>query len=271
MAPVITLTTDFGLADHYVAAVKGSILSVNPHATIVDISHCIRPQDAEQAAFVLACAYGYFPPGSIHVAIVDPGVGTERRSLALATAGGVFVGPDNGVLSTALPDPLRPEASAVPSTVSLPETVRAYSLTDSRFHREPVSPTFHARDIFAPVSAHISIGVDISELGPAVRDIIALPPFRAEAAADGSLIGRVIHIDRFGNLITTVQAEQLPAGAMVDIAGRVISALTSTYAQASGLTALVGSCGYLEIALNGGSAEKELGAAVGDPVIVRTA
>jgi S-adenosylmethionine hydrolase len=270
MAPVITLTTDFGLSDHYVAALKGSILSLNPHATIVDISHDIRPQDTEHAAFLLGCTHGYFPPGSIHVVIVDPGVGTERHALALSTAGGVFVGPDNGVLSVALPERLRRAAASVPSTISLHEPVRAYCLTDSRFHRATVSPTFHARDIFAPVSAHISLGVALSELGPAVRDIIALPPFRAEAAADGSLMGRVIHIDRFGNVITTVRADQLPSGAKVMIAGSVISALTRTYAESAGLIALIGSCGYLEIALTGGSAEKELRVAPGDPVIVQS-
>ena len=267
MAPVITLTTDFGLSDHYVAAVKGSILSVNPLATIVDISHDIRPQDIEQAAFLLACTYVCFPPGSIHVAIVDPGVGTERRALALITTECVFVGPDNGVLSAALPDRLR-QASPTSSRVSLPDTVRAYSLTDNRFHRKPVSPTFHARDIFAPAAAHLSLGVAISDLGPPLPDIIALPPFQAQAAADGSLIGRVIHIDRFGNAITTVHADQIDPAAKVEIGGRVITALIRTYAEAYDLTALIGSCGYLEVAVKGGSAEKELGIAVGDPVIV---
>lgn len=268
MAPVITLTTDFGLSDHYVAAVKGSILSLNPLATVVDICHDIRPQDIEQAAFLLACTYSYFPPGSIHVAVVDPGVGTGRRALAVSAPDCVFVGPDNGVLSAALPDRLR-QASPAPSSVSLPESVRAYSLTEARVHREPVSPTFQARDIFAPAAAHLSLGVAISDLGPSVPDIFALPPFRAEADADGLLIGRVIHIDHFGNVLTTIRADQLASGAKVEIVGREITALTRAYSEAAGLTALIGSCGYLEIAVNGGSAEKELGVAVGDPVIVR--
>jgi len=251
MAPVITLTTDFGLSDHYVAAIKGSILSVNPLATIVDISHDIRPQDVEQAAFLLACTHRYFPSGSIHVAVVDPGVGTARRALALTTTDCVFVGPDNGVLSAALPDQLRQA-----SPMSLPETVRAYSLTENRFYRQRVSPTFHARDIFAPVAAHLSLGVAISDLGPPVPDIIALPPFQAQAAADGSLIGCVIHIDRFGNAITTVHADQLRSGAKVEIAGRVITALSATYAEAHDLTALIGSCGYLEVAVNGAALKR---------------
>lgn len=271
MAPVITLTTDFGLSDHYVATVKGSILSVNPHATIVDISHDVRPQDIEQAAFLLGCAYGYFPQGSIHVVIIDPGVGTERRALALATADFFFVGPDNGVLSAALPDSLRQLAGGAVSAVPLPEAIRGYSLSHSRYHRQPVSPTFHARDIFAPASAHLSLDVDVSELGPPVRDIVALPPFRAEEAADGSLIGRVIHIDRFGNLITTVHADQLPTETEVRIAQRRIRNLSITYAETAGLAALIGSCGYLEIAMNGGSAQYELGVAMGDPVLVRPA
>jgi S-adenosyl-L-methionine hydrolase (adenosine-forming) len=235
----------------------------------VDISHDVRPQDVEQAAFLVACAHGYFPPGSIHVAVVDPGVGTDRCGLALATPDFMLVGPDNGVLSAALPDAVREAVSGPQSVVTLPVSILGHSLSNNRYHRQPVSPTFHARDIFGPVAGQLSLGVEISELGPAVHGIIALPPFRAAAVADGSLIGRVIHIDRFGNVITTVCADQLPSSAEVQIAGRVIASRTGTYAEAAGLTTLIGSCGYLEIALRGGSARDTLGVSPGDPVIVR--
>jgi S-adenosylmethionine hydrolase len=270
--PVITLTTDFGLKDHYVAAVKASVLNVNPDAAIVDISHAIQPQDVEQAAFLLACSYAYFPRGSIHVVVVDPGVGTQRHGLALETEDYVFVGPDNGVLSAALPDSVRETSDdRRPLPVALPKSLQARWITNSRYHRLPVSPTFHARDIFGPVAGHLSLNVAISEFGPELTELIALRPFRAEPKPDGSLEGRVVHIDRFGNLITTIRADQLPSAATVNVAGRVISGLSPTYAEASGPAALIGSCGYLEIAVTNRSAERELGVGRGDLVIVQPA
>jgi S-adenosyl-L-methionine hydrolase (adenosine-forming) len=203
--------------------------------------------------------------------VVDPGVGTERLALALAAGEFTFVGPDNGALSAALPDRVREAASRTPSAVAVPEDVQAYALSNSRYHRRPVSPTFHARDIFGPVAARLSLNVDISELGTVVGEVIALPPIRADRAADGSLVGRVVHVDRFGNVITTVQADQLPSQAEVSIAGRMLTTHVRAYAEAARLTTLIGSCGYLEIAKNGGSAQDELGVAVGDPVVVRPA
>jgi len=268
--PIITLTTDFGLSDSYVGALKGAILSINPKATIVDITHDIRPQQVEQAAFILAAAHPHFPPGTIHVAVVDPGVGTDRRAIALATPGATFVGPDNGVLSAALPNEMREAASGTAQLVPLLPPFAAHVLTDRRFHRAPVSPTCHGRDIFAPVAAHLSLGLPLEELGPAVADIVALPPFRAGLRADGALAGRVIHIDRFGNLITDVPAEQIPPSPLlVEICGRTIEELSLTYGGRSGLLALVGSSGFLEIALNQGSAARELATDIGEPVLVR--
>ena len=149
-------------------------MSVNPNATVVDISHDVRPQDIQQGAFLLSCAYGFFPPGSIHVVVVDPDVGTERLGLAIAAGGFMFVGPDNGVLSAAIPDPAREAASGTRSESLVPDDVRAYSLANSHYHRRPVSPTFHARDIFGPVAAHLSLNVEISELGPAVSEVSSL-------------------------------------------------------------------------------------------------
>ena len=271
LRPVITLTSDFGLADPYVGSMKGVILSLNPDVLIVDISHEVRPQCIEQGAFLLAAAWPYFPPGSIHVAVVDPGVGTERRAIALVTESGTFLGPDNGLLSVALPEDARQAAGDSTRMAPLPGRARGFLLADARFHRRPVSATFHGRDIFASVAAHLSLGIPAADLGPEVREIITLPPFRAHSRPDGSLEGRVIHVDRFGNLITTVRRDQLGAQQIVvELAGRRVSGLVQTYAQAQGLAALVGSAGYMEIALAGGSAAQELRADVGATLIVRT-
>ncbi|MGQ9571860.1 MAG: SAM hydrolase/SAM-dependent halogenase family protein [Dehalococcoidia bacterium] len=270
--PIITLTTDFGLVDPYVAAMKGAILTVNPQAIIVDVSHAVRPQAIEQGAFLLGCAWPYFPRGSIHVAVVDPGVGTERRALAVRTPAATFVGPDNGLLSPALPDEARRAAGghdqAVP--VRLPEGYRAVSLTNGAHFRPSVSSTFHGRDIFAPVAGHISLGVPLEELGPAVEEVLALAPFRARRQPDGSLRGRVIHIDVFGNLVTDVRCEDLPTEQpTVEVADRRIVGLSRTYQGGAQLLAVIGSSGYLEIAAPKGSAAKLLKAGLGLPVLVR--
>ena len=267
---IITLTSDFGLADPYVAAMKGVILSLNPRAVIVDVSHAVRPQGVEEGAFLLEAALPYFPADAIHVAVVDPGVGTERRSLALRTPLGIFVGPDNGILSPALPEEVRRAASEGVGRVPLPEGTAAVQLTNPRYHRSPVSDTFHGRNIFAPAAAHISLGVALPELGEPVAEARVLPPFRAPRLPDGSLAGRVVHVDAFGNLITDVRGEDLPAGRMaVELRGRTVGH-RRTYAEGPGLTALVGSSGFLEIALPGGSAAAETGAGIGEPVAVRT-
>jgi len=266
---IITLTSDFGLADPYVAAMKGVILSLNPNAVIVDVSHAIRAQRVEQAAFLVEAARPYFPADAIHVAVVDPGVGTERRGLVLQTPLGIFVGPDNGVLSPALPEEVRRATGEGGGRVPLPEGATGVELTDPRYHRLPVSDTFHGRDVFAPVAAHISLGVALPELGEAVEEAFVLPPFRALRRPDGSLAGRVVHVDAFGNLITDVRGEDLPPGEItVEVRGRPIKGLRRTYAKGIGLMALVGSSGYLEVALPGGSAAAETGADIGGPVTV---
>jgi len=270
--PVITLTTDFGLEDPYVAAMKGVILATNPEATIVDISHAVRPQAIEQGAFLLASAWPYFPNGSLHVGVVDPGVGTERRALAVRTPAATFVGPDNGLLSPALPDEVREAAWGhdQPVPVRLPAGYRAVSLTNEAYLRQPVSSTFHGRDIFAPVAGHISRGVRLEELGPPVEEMLALAPFRARRQPDGSLRGRVIHIDVFGNLVTDVRCEDLPAErSTVEVAGQRIVGLSPTYQEGAEIVAVVGSSGYLEIAAPRASAAELLGAALGIPVLVR--
>jgi len=269
--PIITLTTDFGLEDPYVAALKGAILTINPQVTIVDISHAVRPQAIEQGAFLLASAWPYFPRGSIHLGVVDPGVGTQRRALAVQTPAATFVGPDNGLLSPALPDEVREAVWGhdQPAPVRLPAGYRAVSLTNEAYFRQPVSSTFHGRDIFAPVAAHVSRGVPLSELGPPAEEVLTLAPFRARRQPDGSLRGRVIHIDVFGNLVTDVRCEDLPAGRpTVEVAGRRIAGLSLTYQEGAEIVAVVGSSGYLEIAAPRASAAELLGAALGMPVLV---
>jgi S-adenosylmethionine hydrolase len=269
--PVITLTTDFGLADPYVAAMKGVILAISPQANIVDISHAVRPQAIEQGAFLLASAWPYFPRGSIHVGVVDPGVGTERRALAVRTPAATFVGPDNGLLSPALPDSEREAAWGhdQPVPVRLPEGYRAVSLANEAYFRQPVSSTFHGRDVFAPVAAHISLGVPLDGLGPPLDEMLVLPPFRARREPDGSLRGRVIHIDVFGNLVTDVRCEDLPAeGPTVEVADRRIVGLSLTYKRGAEILAVVGSSGYVEIAAPEASAAELLGADLGMPLLV---
>ena len=269
--PIITLTTDLGLADQYVASMKGIILSLNPEAVVVDVSHAVRPQRVQQGAFLLETARPYFPPDTIHLAVVDPGVGTERRAIALRTARGSFIGPDNGLLSTALPDDIRSRAGKGGGRVRLPEEVVGVALTNPRYHRQPVSDTFHGRDIFAPAAAHLSLGVPLADLGDTVGEMFALPPFRAERRPNGSLRGKVIHIDVFGNLITDVRSGDLGSRRMtVEVGGREIAGVGRTYADTQGLSALIGSSGYLEIALAGGSAAAELGAEIDEPVTVRS-
>ena len=273
-SPIITLTTDFGLDDPYVAAMKGVILSLNPAVTIVDITHQVRPQQVAQATFLLAQALPYFPPGTIHVVVVDPAVGTARRALALATPRVLLVGPDNGVLSAALPEETRHQAKERAGTseagrVELPEGHRAAALKRARYMHRPVSATFHGRDVFAPAAAHLSLGVELEALGPALRHVHALPPFRALRQPDGALAGRVLHVDHFGNLITDIRGEDLPAGEVeVLIGGQHVEGPARTYEEGPELKVLVGSAGYLEVACRGGSASRRLGVDVGAAVLV---
>ncbi len=265
--PVVTLTTDFGLNDAYVGAIKGVLVGINGALQIVDVTHDVRPQNVSHAAFMTQCAWPFFPSDAVHLAVVDPGVGTERRAIALETPFGRFVGPDNGVLSAALPEDVRPSRTG---TVSLPDGYRAISVTNRRYALQQVSATFHGRDVFAPAAAHLSRGVLIDALGEPVERIIALPPLRAPRGVDGSLQGLVVHIDRFGNVITDVRTADLPAGPfLVEIAGHRVPGPIRTYAEATGLAAIAGSSGYVEIALPNGEAANELGIDVGAVAVLR--
>ena len=267
--PIITLTTDFGLADSYVAEMKGVILGINPQAVIVDVSHAVRPQRLLQAVFLTQAAWPAFPTSAIHVVVVDPGVGTERRAIALVTPHERVVGPDNGVLSAGLPDAARPPADEGPRPVELPEGYRGFTITNRRYLREPISATFHGRDVFAPAAAHLSLGVPAEELGEPVDGIVAFPPLRARRRPDGAFEAQVVHIDRFGNVVTDARAEDLPEGRLVvELAGQRVAGLVRAYADARGLAALVGSSGYLEVALPNGNAAEALGVDIGGAVVV---
>ncbi|MEX1254806.1 MAG: SAM-dependent chlorinase/fluorinase [Dehalococcoidia bacterium] len=266
--PIITLTTDFGLSDACVAAMKGVILGINQRATLVDISHEVRPQQILQAAFLTQSAWPHFPPEALHLAVVDPGVGTERSALALQTPGGRFVGPDNGVLSSALPDEGRPNGDYTAREVELLAGHRAFAITNERYLRAPVSATFHGRDVFAPAAAHLSLDVPIEDLGDPVESVLALPPLRA-SRDDAGLRAQVIHIDRFGNVVLDARAEDAGPSFAVEIAGQLVPGPVRTYAEASGLAAVVGSAGYLEIVLPSGNAAQALDVDLGEPAFVR--
>lgn len=264
--PLITLLSDFGFADAYAAAMKGVILSICPDAALIDVSHDVRPQGVLQAVYLAGAAWPYFPRHTVHVAVVDPGAGTERRALVLETPRGRFVGPDNGVLSAAIEDAARPPREAGLSPVPLPAGCRACALATPA----GASATFHGRDVFAPAAARLASGASASELGEPVDTLLAFPPLRARRCADGSLEAQVLHIDRFGNVITDARAEDLPGGPfVVEIAGERVIGPVRTYAEAGGLAAIVGSSGFLEIALPGASAAAGLGIDIGDAVLVR--
>ena len=277
--PPIVLTTDFGIVDAYVGVMKGVILSINPQASIIDLSHQVQPQNLQQAAFLLVAGHHYFPPESIHVVVVDPGVGTQRRILLLVTATARFLAPDNGVLSQVLLAHL-PNPPNQPGLVAVPDDCSVYALSNSEYWLQPVSNTFQGRDIFAPVAAHLSLGVGPAELGERVEQVTWLPS--PEPVQEGEVIrGLVIYQDHFGNLITNIPERLLPQAdqVTVTIKGEIIRGLSRTFHDDPGLSgkslagksllALIGSHGYLEVAVRDGSAALVLPAQVGEPVSVR--
>ena len=266
-APIITLTTDFGTSDHYVAVMKGVILRINPEVHLVDLSHDVQPQDIRQAAFLIGSSYRYFPPETVHVVVVDPGVGTSRRALLLVTPSARFVVPDNGILSYILMEGLGDQVSEVgpDSRVALPQSYKAYHLTNPKYWLQPVSSTFHGRDIFAPVAAHLSFGVAPQELGEEVGEAI-LSPVRQPRWKGDTLEGHVVHVDRFGNLITDVAADLLPTNGKVEIQIKVhrISGVSNSYAEGEHLVAVLGSHGNLGFSARGGNAAHALGVSIRD-------
>jgi len=274
MNAIVTLTTDFGLSDAYVASMKGVLLGINPEAKLVDICHSIKPQNIPQAAFVLGTAYPYFPAKTIHLVVVDPGVGTERRAIILRVPQACFVAPDNGVLSYVfqqfLAEPVLDRGKVSIKERAKPSAdIEVVQITNPRFWRAPVSPTFHGRDIFAPVAAALSLGFPPIEFGGPITSVEMLPMPRPYKRPGGSLLGHVLHIDSFGNLISDIRGDDLPHNGQpftVEVKNERIYGLSHTYAQGSGLLALIGSSGYLEISLKGGSASSLLDAQIGDEV-----
>jgi S-adenosylmethionine hydrolase len=271
MSAIITLTTDLGFTDAYVATMKGVILGINPEAKLVDICHTIKPQNILQAAFILSTAYKFFPQKTIHVVVVDPGVGTERRAIILRTPSADFVAPDNGVLSYVIQQSsTKPvEENANQQLTELETELEVVALTESRFWRSPVSPTFHGRDIFAPVAALLSLGFPPIDFGEATTSVTMLPPPRPYKALDGSLVGHILHIDSFGNLITNIKSDDLPQTKQtitIMVGNQLIHGLSRTYAEGRGILALIGSSGYLEVSLKGGNVGALLNAEVGNEV-----
>ena len=255
-APIITLLTDFGLEDAYVASMKGVILGICPDARLVDVSHLVPPQNVCAGAFLLASAYQHFPSGTVHLAVVDPEVGTNRRGLVIRADRHFFVGPDNGLFSW-----IWREAG----------TCEAYSLERSDFWRPVVSKTFHGRDIFAPAAAHLGMGVPVQAFGPPCAPRLAA--WTDPVEAEHEIIGEIIHIDHFGNAVTNITREALDRLALrpqlaVRIAGLTLSPIVDTYAdeETGSLVALIGSANRLEIAVNQGHAAREYGLRRGDPV-----
>ncbi|MCX8154195.1 MAG: S-adenosyl-l-methionine hydroxide adenosyltransferase family protein [Candidatus Bathyarchaeota archaeon] len=257
---IVTLTTDFGLKDPYVAEMKAVILNVCPHAVIVDITHEIEKFNIRMGAYMLASAAPYFPASTIHVAVVDPGVGTKRRSIVIQTKQGFFVGPDNGLLVLAA------EKQGI---------VSAHEITNSRFMLPKVSFTFHGRDIFAPAAAHLLNGAKPEELGPEIRDVTH-PEFAKVTEKNGAFIGEVLHVDGFGNIITNISEKELShasekATLDVDLLGRKLKLpLCQAYGEArlQEPLALIGSHGFLEIAINQGSAAHKFKVKAGDKIAV---
>jgi hypothetical protein len=247
---IITITTDFGTGDGYVGAVKGVIKRINPHCELVDITHQIEPFDVLSAAFTLNNFYRYFPPTSIHLVVVDPGVGSRRQPLLIKSEDFFFVGPDNGVFSF------------VYQNERLTEIVH---LTKKKYFLSGLSHTFHARDVFAPVAAYLSLGVDPNEFGQTAKECFKLLIPEPKYAKD-TISGRIIHIDAFGNLVTNIGSDLLKEKVNKIVVGRrMIKGMSKSYFDIppKQVGALVGSSGFLEIAANQKNAQKILKSKIG--------
>lgn len=256
--PIITLTTDFGGRDPYVAAMKGVLRNLCPRAEIMDLTHDIAPGNRVEAALFLEGAMPYFPSWTLHVAVVDPGVGTERRAVAVLAGGQVFIGPDNGLITLFL------RRHALDG---------AWSITNQTFMSDAVCPTFHGRDVFAVSAARVAMGASLAAAGPRITDLELLPVPEPCQDADGVLHGEILHFDRFGNAITSIERKHLdPDRAVcVEAGGMRIDTVSQTYGYADAGTplALFGSADRLEIAVAQGNAQQRLALNLGMPVRVR--
>ena len=258
--PIITLTTDFGTNDHFIGTMKGVILSIEPEAQIIDICHSVQAFDVLDGALTISQAYSYFPTGTIHMVIVDPGVGTARRPLVVSSERHHFVAPDNGVLSL---------------IYQREQRLSARHVTGEHYFLQPVSNTFHARDIFSPVAAYLAKGVDPEKFGEAVTDFVRFSAPKPKPVNENTLRGVVLKVDRFGNLITNITPQDAPMlfkenpGAFKIVVGqREIRETKDAYAQGAPgeVFGIMGSMGYLEIAANRGSAGQLLGVGKGTDV-----
>jgi S-adenosylmethionine hydrolase len=251
--PIITLLSDFGLSDHFVASVKGVLLSLNPDLRLVDISHLIPPQDIYSGAFTLGQAYYNFPLDTIHLAVVDPGVGTDRKGLVVSAGGQIFVSPDNGILSYVMES--HPDFTA-------------YEITADHYYRKPVAKTFHGRDVFAPIAAWISRGIPLHQIGVVLPNPVRLNLPVVKRVKDALIQGVILAVDRFGNLITNLKLVDLPRPFKMLAGQREITRLYKTYGEGSQgeVFIVAGSSGYLEIAIKDGSAAAALNLKSGAPV-----
>lgn len=249
MRPIVTLLTDFGLADTYVAEMKAAILSEASDIRLVDLSHQVPPGDIRAAQYLLGRAWRRFPVGTVHMVIVDPGVGSARRAMAVHHSGHFFVGPDNGVFTSVLEES---------------------ELVELRVPRG-ASPTFQGRDVFAPAAAHLAQGEPFQVLGPKLANPVRLPP-PAPRRENGAVEGEVIYVDRFGTLIANIPGDWLAGAQTIEVSGKPAGLLRRTYAdvESGGLVGLIGSEGLLQIAVRDGSAATKLGVGVGAGVMVRT-
>ena len=263
--PVIALITDFGTSDHYVGALKGAILSHCADAEIVDIVHDVPAHDVEAGAWSLAAAFRGFPPGTVFLAVVDPGVGSSRRALAIDCAGHRFVGPDNGLFTYVLLESY---------------DYRLHEITNRALMRPEISATFHARDVFGPVAAHLARGVPIAEVGPSVHDPVLFPVQSMRQKSPTEWEATVVHVDRFGNLTTSLYQRDMmgilahvgndPTELIVIVEGFIIPVVDAYADVAEGeACALIGSTGRMEVAVFRGNAARTLGAGKGTPVRIR--
>lgn len=244
MKRIITLTTDFGYEDHYTGSMKGVILGINDSVAIVDITHKIPRHNIFKAAYTVANFYKYFPENAVHVVVVDPGVGSNRRPIVIETDHGVFIGPDNGVFSLVINSSGRYEI---------------YELTNDKYMLDNVSNTFHGRDIFAPAAAHISAGVEPKILGNVVLDPVRRR-IKQPLVSDAEIVGEVIYADSFGNLITNIDENMVIGCSKIVIGNIIIDTVAKSYddAETGEVLALIGSSGFLEIAVNQGSAANSI-------------
>jgi S-adenosyl-L-methionine hydrolase (adenosine-forming) len=258
--PIITLTTDFGISDHFVGTMKGVILGIAGDAEIVDICHSVQPFDVLDGALTIAQAYSYFPTGTIHVVVVDPGVGTARRPIIASSETHYFVAPDNGVLSL---------------IYAREERMHVRHVTSEHYFQQPISATFHARDIFAPVAAWIAKGIDSEKFGDIVDDFVRFNAPKPKPVNGHTLRGVVLKVDRFGNLITNITPQDAPmlfqaepASFKILVGKHEITELKATYAMGAPgeVFGVLGSMGYLEIAANRGSAAQVIGVGKGTDV-----